>query len=193
MVLTGTKVTTLATKHFFLTGYRGCGKSSVGRIVAKDLALPFRDTDDEIESEAGCSIADIFSAQGEQAFRDLESQQLEKVVSSSSATVISLGGGTVLRETNRNIIKRSGCTVWLRASPETIFERIAGDTASQSRRPKLSALGDLDEIRKVLDLRLQWYREVASFSIETDGLNADQIAATIVSWVRSESRKLFLS
>jgi shikimate kinase len=176
----------LATKHFFLTGYRGCGKSSVGRIVAKNLTLPFRDTDDEIESEAGCSIADIFSAQGEQAFRDLESKQLEKVVSSSSATVISLGGGTVLRETNRNLIKQSGCTVWLRASPETIFERIAGDAASQSRRPKLSALGDLDEIRKVLELRLQWYREVASFSIETDGLKADQIAATIVSWVRDE-------
>lgn len=177
----------LVTKHLFLTGYRGCGKSSVGRIVATTLDLPFRDTDDAVESAAGCSIAELFSKHGEAAFRDLESKQLEQSIASSSSLLISLGGGAILRESNRNLIKQNGRTVWLQASPETIFDRITNDVSSHLRRPKLSQFGDMDEIRKVLEYRLQWYREVASLTIETDGLNADSVAATIVAWVRSES------
>lgn len=149
--------------------------------------MPFHDIDDAVESNAGRSIADIFATDGEPAFRDLESQQLERLVASDTAAVIALGGGTILRASNRELIRGGGVVVWLQAAPETIQERIANDAGSHLRRPKLSKLGDLDEIRKILEHRTPWYREMASLTVETDGLNAESIADTIVTWVRSGS------
>ena len=177
----------MGSNHLFLTGYRGCGKTSVGKRLAEVLNRPFLDTDEAIEKAAGKSIAQIFAETGESSFRDLESNQIELLKMASSDMVVSLGGGAILRQSNREIIKASGLAVWLQASPETICSRIANDSSSAHRRPKLSKLGDLEEIKAILEARLPCYHEVASLCIQTDGLSTDSIADRIVTWLQANS------
>ena len=169
-------------EHLLLTGYRGCGKSAVGQILSVSLARKLIDVDDSIEASAGRTIAEIFEHVGEVGFRDMESSQLTRLSELEEPAVISLGGGAILRSENRKTIRELGRTVWLQASPETIFRRISSDTATQSRRPKLSKLGDLEEIRSILEKRLVWYKEVADLAVDTDGRSMQQVAATIVDW-----------
>ena len=123
-------------------------------MISHQLSLPFIDTDVQIEFETGKTIAEIFSELGENAFRDLESEQIARLSKRLQPVVVSLGGGAILRAENRECISQLGLTVWLQASPENICDRISKDTNTQSRRPKLSKLGDLDEIRTILAQRL---------------------------------------
>ncbi len=169
-------------KHLLLTGYRGCGKSAVGRLVSESLSRQLIDTDVAIEIKTGQSIAEIFEQRGQDGFRDLESSQIASLVSLKDPSIISLGGGAILRPENRNCIRNLGNSVWLQATPETIFERISKDSTTQLRRPKLSRLGDMDEIRSVLEARVPWYKEVADFTVSTDGVSVEQIAEIIVDW-----------
>ena len=172
-------------KHLLLTGYRGCGKSAIGQRLALKLSLDFIDTDLSIESAAGKSIAEIFEDIGQEGFRDLESYQIESLKSLSIPAVISLGGGAILRAYNREWIRNLGKTVWLQADPNTIHVRIAEDEATKVRRPKLSPLGELDEIRSFLEMRVPLYQEVADLAVSTDGRTMDEIAAVIADWYRS--------
>ena len=169
-------------KHLLLTGYRGCGKSAVGQCLAQRLNRPLVDIDLEIEASAGKTIAELFSEVGEQGFRDLESNQIVLQRSLKQPAIISLGGGSVLRQENRECIRSLGQTVWLQATPETIFERISKDKSTQARRPKLSVLGDMDEIRLILAKRIEWYKEVSDFAVATDGLSMDKVADSILDW-----------
>jgi len=104
------------------------------------------------------------------------------LISLDEPAIISLGGGAIIRLQNRICIRGLGKTVWLQAEPETIVERIANDSATHARRPKLSTLGELDEIRTILQLRLPWYKEVSDFAVSTDGLTMEQVAETILKW-----------
>ncbi len=169
-------------KHLLLTGYRGCGKSAVGKLLSESLARQLIDTDVAIEIEAGQTIAKIFKQRGQEGFRDLESNQIASLVSLKDPAIISLGGGAILRPENRNCIRNLGKSVWLQATPETIFERISRDSKTQVQRPKLSKLGDMDEIRTILEARVAWYKEVADFTVSTDGLSVERIAEIIVDW-----------
>lgn len=144
------------------------------------LSWDFIDTDLEIEEKEGRSIAEIFAEVGEAGFRDLESAQISGLGSLKEPSIISLGGGAILRPENRNQIRELGFTVWLQASVETLHERIAHDHATQSRRPKLSKLGDEQEIRSILESRLVWYKEVADLAVNTDKLSMQEVAETIV-------------
>jgi shikimate kinase len=174
----------LGINHLFLTGYRGTGKSTVGKVVADRLGLPFLDTDIQIEAATNKSITDIFQQHGELFFRDLESCQFEHLSTLTNSHVVSLGGGAILREQNRTWIKSLGQTVWLKASVDTLVQRIAMDAHTQNRRPKLSQLGERDEIQSILEKRISWYTEVSQFSIDTDGLSADNIAEQVIDWYR---------
>lgn len=169
-------------RHLLLTGYRGCGKSAVGKRLSESLSRQFIDTDVAIEIATGQTIAKIFEESGQEGFRDLESSQIASLVSLNVPAIISLGGGAILRQENRNCIRSLGRSVWLRATPETIFERISNDSTTQLRRPKLSTLGDMDEIRSVLAARVPWYKEVADFEVSTDGVSVERIAEIIVDW-----------
>jgi shikimate kinase len=168
--------------HLLLTGYRGCGKSVVGRRLAQLLNRPLVDIDLEIESSSGKTIAELFSEIGEQGFRDLESNRIAMQRSLQQPAIISLGGGSVLRQENRECIRSLGHTVWLQATPETIFKRISEDNSTQARRPKLSMFGDMDEIRSILEKRIGWYKEVSDFAVATDGLTLDKVADLILDW-----------
>lgn len=174
-------------KHLFLTGYRGSGKSTIGKLVASQLSLAFIDTDDEIELQSGSTISEIFARSGEAAFRDLESQQISLLRSLTEPTVVSLGGGSILRKENRVCIKQLGRTVWLQVSPEKIFDRISKDVNTQTRRPKLSKLGDLEEIRSILAERWALYEEVADMCVSTDELSMGSLAMKIAHWYRTST------
>ena len=172
----------MASTHLLLIGYRGCGKSGVGKLLSELLDRDLIDTDIAIESSEGKTIAEIFAEVGEQGFRDLESNQIANLDSLKESAIISLGGGAILRPENRRCIRNLGKTVWLQATPETIFERISNDETTQSRRPKLSNLSDRDEIRSILEMRVPWYKEVADLAVSTDGVSMERVAKTIVDW-----------
>lgn len=164
-------------------GYRGSGKSTVGRLVAQALDRPMVDTDDWIESGQGKTIREIFAVQGEQVFRDYEQAAIEQVSSIDDPLVVALGGGAILRPANQELIRRSGRRVWLDASAEQLFERICADSTSQERRPNLTDHGGFAEVAEVLSKRLPIYRDLAELTINTQDQTPDQIAREIVQWL----------
>ncbi len=172
-------------KHLLLTGYRGCGKTAVGQLLSQLLSRDLIDTDLAIEFATGKTIAEIFTELGQEGFRDLESDQIASLVLLIQPSIISLGGGAVLRPENRQRIRSLGKTVWLQATPDTIHDRVANDVSTQMRRPKLSQLGDLDEIRSILEERVPLYREVADLAVSTDSRTMEEVASIVAEWVRS--------
>lgn len=167
--------------HLFLAGYRGTGKSAVARVLSERLRMPAVDLDDEIQHAAGRSIAEIFAHGGESEFRRLESVRLAKIAA-EPAHVIALGGGAVLRDENRRVIRQAGRCVLLTASVETIAARIAGDAASGAQRPALTSLGQIEEIRQLLDARNSVYQAVAEFTVGTGDKSVQQVADEIALW-----------
>ena len=166
--------------HIYLTGYRGTGKTSVGKILSETLEYPLVDLDDEIESEAGKTIREIFADGGETTFRDLETACLDAVAKHSDCRkIVSLGGGAILRPENRALIASSGTCVWLDADAETIAERINADATTGDRRPALTLLGQMDEIRELLQQREPLYREAANHRVDTAGKTIERIASEI--------------
>lgn len=167
-------------KHIYLTGYRGTGKTSVGSIVAQTLGWAMIDLDDLVEKNAGRSIREIFAEEGEAVFRELESQALFGL-SPPAPVVVSLGGGAILREENRSWIRQHGFCVWLDASPETLARRILSDASTEARRPALTNLDGLDEIKTVLERRRPLYEQVSDARIETEGKTIPEVAAEVIS------------
>jgi shikimate kinase len=161
-----------------LIGYRGTGKSEVARQLALRLGWDWVDADVEVELKAGKSIAAIFADDGETVFRNLEAEVLAELVE-RDRTILALGGGVILRATNRALLKHIGKVVWLTAEPETIARRLAADTSTASRRPNLTASGGLDEIRRVLAQRLPLYRESGDFQVDTENKSPADVAAEI--------------
>jgi shikimate kinase len=171
-------------KGLALIGYRGSGKSTVGRLVAERLSRTFLDADLEIEARAGKSIAAIFAESGEPAFRDWEERTLAQLIAAHPRSVIATGGGAVIRELNRKRLREFGFVVWLTATPSVLAERLAADHRTLPGRPALSALGTLDEIREILEVRTPLYRELADAVIDTNEHQLENIVATIVdTWV----------
>ncbi len=166
-----------------LVGYRGTGKSTVGRILAERLGRPFADADNEIEAQAGRSIRSIFEEDGEPAFRERESRVLATLTTRLRGGVLATGGGAVLAEANRRLIRGFGFVAWLAADPETLARRLSASGAGVAERPPLTAAGTLGEIAGVLAARVALYREVADAAIVTDGLSPDRVAdAVLVAW-----------
>jgi shikimate kinase len=172
-------------QHLYLTGYRGTGKTSVGVTLAKSLGRLVVDLDQVIEANAGKSIREIFDQGGEPLFRQLETEALMTVADAPQA-VVSLGGGAVLSEENRGIIRRSGICFWLDADAETIAERIHHDQTTADRRPPLTSLGELEEIHQLLSERRNLYEAAANHRIETVGKSVDEVASEILSVVQNE-------
>ncbi|MCA9140561.1 MAG: shikimate kinase [Planctomycetales bacterium] len=172
------------TDRIYLTGYRGTGKTTVGRLVAQALSTECVDLDQVIEDAAGKSIRQIFDTGGEHAFRDWKTQCLRQVAGNrSGGRVVSLGGGAILRGENRTIIRDSGICVWLTATPEVIAQRITSDQTTGQRRPALTALTPVDEIRELLVRREPLYREMASLILETDQKTPPQLAVELNRWL----------
>jgi shikimate kinase len=145
-----------------LIGMPGCGKSTVGRHLARQLGWTFVDSDHEIELAIGGSIRAYFEQQGEEAFRDLEEQTIAQLCG-RHWSVLATGGGAVLRPANRQAL-REGCQViYLRSSPEELFRRLRHDM----QRPLLQVRDPLKRLRDLHRERDPLYRETAHFIIET--------------------------
>jgi shikimate kinase len=172
--------------NLILIGYRGTGKSTVARLLAAKLGWDWLDLDEEIERRSGQTIAAIFAQQGEEAFRDLESQLLAELAH-RDRSIVALGGGGVLRPANRSAIRSAGTVVWLRATSETLWQRIGADTATAGRRPNLTAGGGLTEIVDILNSRTPIYRQCADWEVDTEGKTPAQVAAEIIEYFQSLS------
>jgi shikimate kinase len=171
--------------NIVLIGYRGTGKTTVAQLVALQLGREWIDADVEIELRAGKSIAAVFAEDGENHFRDLESEVLAELLQKNDV-VLALGGGVIVRESNRELIKNSGSiTVWLTAPANVLHERILADALSKERRPALTNQSGLEEIRTLLMKREPWYRECTTIAIDNDQKSPGRIADEIVQYVRS--------
>jgi shikimate kinase len=168
-----------------LIGYRGTGKSTVGKIVAARLGRQMLSTDKEIVRRAGSSIPEIVAAHGWEYFRDLESAVCQDLAGRDNL-VIDTGGGAILRQQNVDVFKQSGLLIWLTASVETIAARIGSDT----QRPSLTGTkSHVEEIRDVLSERMPKYQAAADMTLATDGRSIEELATAILQHLQStESR-----
>jgi shikimate kinase len=156
-----------------LVGFMGCGKSAVGVRLSKILKLPWLDSDALIEKASGMDTPTFFSTMGEKAFRERESQCL-LATSKGPSCVLSCGGGMVLAQENRDLLRDEFFTIWLKVLPETVLKRI-----DRGSRPLLDCPDPLSRARSLLDSRLPLYAEVSHFSVDTERMNPDQLAEFI--------------
>lgn len=133
-----------------------------------------------MERTAGKPIAEMFSSDGEAAFRDLEERVIDGLCGAGQS-VIALGGGAVLREATRERIRTAGSVVWLTASVDTIARRLEGDAATAGQRPSLTGQGTLAEVEQVLSEREPIYRGCATLTVAAEGRSPEEVAAEIVS------------
>lgn len=161
--------------HFSLIGLPGCGKSTIGRQLARQWRLPFVDSDHVIEQQLGCSIKDYFARCGEEAFRDVEQQVLATLLGATQPSVLSTGGGAILREENRkNLLSRS-TVFYLQAHPEDIARRLRHDTS----RPLLQGEDPLPRLQQLLLHRAPLYLETAHYVVDSARQSALQVGRKI--------------
>lgn len=162
-----------------LIGYRCCGKSSVGRKLAKKLGWDFADTDAMVEQAAGRSVAEIFRKDGERAFRTMERKEIAKLAAAKNC-VIAVGGGAFGSKSNVAALKRNAKVVWLETSLDELVRRAKADKA---KRPRLTKLGLAAEIKTVLAKRASQYKAVADCIMSTDGFTVDELVARITDYL----------
>jgi len=162
-----------------LIGYRGCGKTVVGRQLAQRLGWSFIDTDQTIEEQAGRTIREIFQADGEMAFRRMEADLLDDVLARQRC-VVSAGGGAVLARRNRKAIRSNGVCVWLTAPAEELQRRIEADARSAAQRPELTDRPGLQEVEAVLQARLPVYEATAEHVVSTAGRSIEQVVDAVL-------------
>lgn len=166
-----------------LVGYRATGKSTLAADLARQLGCRWIDADDAFEAAFCCSIARFIADRGEPAFRDAETALLGDLLQQAD-TVLSTGGGVVLRPENRRLLKQAGRpVVWLTAPAAEIRRRLAADPTTSGRRPALAGGTVLDEVEQALTHREQWYREVASTTFDTHTMQRDALAAAVCRWL----------
>lgn len=168
-----------------LIGYRGCGKTTVGRMLADRNDAGFIDTDALIVHQAGMSIADIFAAEGEPSFRKREEAAI-RLATKTGGRIISVGGGAVESKSNRSALRSYGTVVWLQATAECLWQRISTDVASAEQRPDL-AQGGLEEVRAVLERRTPLYAELSHLALTTDAQAPKTIVEDIEAWLRLQA------
>ena len=161
-----------------LCGMMGCGKTTVAAALSSLYGLNTVDTDAEIVKSYG-EINSIFALHGEEYFRMLEAKTVAFVAQNYKNTVISTGGGCVLRAENVNNLKKTGKIIYLRTQPETLVERVEGDTS----RPLLKG-GAREKIYSILAVRAPIYSAASDFTVDTDGRTPDEIAKIIMELVK---------
>ncbi len=164
-------------ENIILTGYMGCGKTTVGKHVAKRLGYTFVDTDEMIVEQQHRSINEIFADDGETAFRVMETELLKQMIDAKrDHMVVATGGGMPIREENRRLLAVLGRVVYLKAGPETIYGRVKEDTA----RPLLQCENPMKRIEEMLAIREPLYEAGAAVIVDVDGLRQAETASEII-------------
>nr|WP_211364212.1 shikimate kinase [Propionivibrio limicola] len=153
----------------------GAGKTTLGRSLAKRLNLDFIDTDKEIEARTGVSIPTIFEIEGEDGFRNRESQAIEEF-SLRGRQVIATGGGSVLRQENRDNMRAHGFVIYLNVPPHTLWER----TRNDRNRPLLQVADPLRRLTELFTHRDPLYREVADLVIDGGRMSAQSVLQQLI-------------
>ncbi len=161
-----------------LIGYRACGKSTIGKLLAAKLKYSFRDTDLLVEESLGLPIKEIVASGGWDYFRVREKEVIQELTQKEES-VIATGGGVVLSPENVDLLKKMGIVIWLNAPPQDIIERLHDDAKTNALRPQFTAGSLADETTAVLKQRTPLYQKAADFTVETEGKSADQVAQEI--------------
>ena len=161
-----------------LTGYRACGKSVVGRLLASELGVDFLDMDKEIEAREGATISAMVASHGWPYFRQREQALLEELVR-RDRVVVATGGGAIMHRGGWQRLQETGLVVWLTADPGTIGRRLAADSATAGQRPSLTGDSVSREIEAVLAERIPLYRQGSHLQVETVHRTPEEIVATI--------------
>ena len=189
-----------------LTGFMGCGKSSVGRILSELLCCPFVDLDDAISERAGRSIPEIFAAEGESYFRGLERETLADIIrshssdDSSARLILALGGGAVMTQACERMVHEKTLCIYLKASVDTLISHLEGQAAGRpllntAAMPSASVISSeppsvmssevetsplRKRILKLMSLRAETYERTAHHIIDTDGKTIADISSEIL-------------
>lgn len=169
--------------NIILIGFMGCGKSTIGKKIARDCGMNFIDTDAWIEDREDVSISEIFAAKGESYFRELETRCLESLLEEDNAEsckaaerkVISVGGGLPMKEENRDLLKRLGTVIYLKATENTIYNRLKEDTT----RPLLQGDNPKQKIRELMDAREEKYMDASDSVVVVDHKKVSEIVEEI--------------
>lgn len=153
----------------------GAGKSTIGRLLAKELKYPFKDSDREIEARTGADIPWIFDVEGEEGFRQREEAMIAELVM-ETGIVLATGGGVVMREANRRALAGNGLVVYLRTSVDQQLQR----TSKDRQRPLLLNADPERVLRDLMAKRDPLYREIADIIIDTDQRGPKVVVNTIV-------------
>lgn len=162
--------------NIVLIGFMGSGKTSIGSKLAERLNYHFKDTDQMIEEKYHRTINSIFANEGEAFFRDLETKTVKELMKGPDHQVISAGGGLPVQPGNVALLKQLGQVVYLKASKETILERLSGDTS----RPLIAGDNLEEKVDTLLRLREPLYEEASHLAVITDRRNIDDIVAEII-------------
>ena len=161
----------------------GAGKTTVGEALAARLGWQYLDSDAQVEANTGRTVPEIFATDGERAFRREEAKALTEAVTRSDSTVISVAGGAVLDAANRDLIRRSGPVIWLRADPDTLARRVGSGVG----RPLLE--GDpAGHIRNLYEARRPVYESLADLVVDVDDLEPEDVVDQVARWLSTRER-----
>ena len=164
--------------NIVLVGLMGSGKTTIGKKIASAIHYDFLDTDQEIEKISGKTIPHIFRKEGEKRFRSEETLVLKRLLHIKKR-VIATGGGIVVKEENRRLLKRLGFIIYLQADTETIYKRVS----MNDKRPLLAGPGRREKIEKLSQERKAYYEEIADFSVATDLGTFEQVVKEILNTI----------
>lgn len=167
--------------NIILIGLMGCGKTTIGKELHRETQLDFTDTDQLIERQTGMSIPRLFEIRGESHFRDLETAILSQwQTDTKEPCIISTGGGIVIRQENRELLKKLGFVVWLKTNVETLYQRISRCT----NRPLLQHPDPKSVLTRLMEERNDFYKDTAHLTIDTANLHVHEIAFGILESAR---------
>ncbi len=175
--------------NIIFIGFRGTGKTTIGKMLAQQLGKEFIDADEYLEYKQGKTIQDIFTDGGEPLFRDIETQTIAELCH-LDGKVIATGGGVILREENIRNLKKSGIIILLDADVDTLHKRIHEDTRTRQKRPNLTNLNAYEEIEFLLAYRRPLYDRIADFVINTASMSKHDAVNKIIAFIVTSVKDL---